>query len=279
MSRVNLFLIGVNKAGTSWLHYRLEAHPEIFMAAEKELYYFGERHPENLENYHGRFPFEKDYRYFGDATPMYYRSEAARREIIEYTGPEARVLAIVRDPVERLRSQYYYHRQLGLVREDTSLESVLADGTSRLLEDSRYERWFPAWEDAFGDRFHLVSLERANARPQATWSELLEFLDLPYVEPPAPEDRPSNATGGSAFRTLYRWTVRPIKKHAPGVYEAMLRSEVTTWAKDRLLALLGTAEKEPLDPDLRARLEEEFAPTYAFLQERGFEKEYGMPVG
>ena len=35
MNRVNLFLIGVNKAGTSWLYYLLAQHPDVFMAAEK----------------------------------------------------------------------------------------------------------------------------------------------------------------------------------------------------------------------------------------------------
>ena len=66
---VNLFVIGVNKAGTSWLYTLLQKHPDVFMSAQKELFYFGERYPEGRDEYHAHFPFDQSYRYFGEATP------------------------------------------------------------------------------------------------------------------------------------------------------------------------------------------------------------------
>lgn len=270
MNRVNLFLVGVNKAGTSWLHYQLAAHPRIFMAEEKELYYFGATYPADLEAYHAHFPFEESYRYFGEATPVYYRSPETCAQIREYAPEDARVLAIVRDPIDRLRSQYYYHRQLGLIEEDRSLEGTLADGYRQIVEDSHYEEHLPAYREAFGDRFRIVSLERAGGAPEETWSELLEFLDLGEVPPPSPESRPSNATGSASFRTLYRWTVRPVKRHAPRLYRAMLRSPATTTVKQTLLSWMGTAEKDPLGEETEAALREEFRPTYRYLRDLGF---------
>jgi hypothetical protein len=107
MNRVNLFLIGVNKAGTSWLYYLLDQHPEVFMADAKELYFFGDEGPEeerpaSLDDYHAHFPFDDDYRYFGDATVMYYRSPATADEIQAY-NPDAKLLAIVRDSASSTR--------------------------------------------------------------------------------------------------------------------------------------------------------------------------------
>ncbi|PSQ80043.1 MAG: deacetylase, partial [Bacteroidetes bacterium QS_8_68_15] len=98
---VNLFVVGVNKAGTSWLYKLLQEHPDVFMSSQKELFYFGERHPEELTDYHAHFPFDRPYRYFGEATLFYCHDAAVARKIHDY-APDAKVLAIVRDPVERL---------------------------------------------------------------------------------------------------------------------------------------------------------------------------------
>jgi hypothetical protein len=67
VSKVNLFVIGVNKAGTSWLYCLLDHHPDVLMADVKELYYFGDKGPEGegpetRTAYHSHFPFDEDYR-------------------------------------------------------------------------------------------------------------------------------------------------------------------------------------------------------------------------
>ena len=100
-NRVNLFIIGVNKAGSSWLYYLLNNHPQIFMSEVKEQYYFNKEYPDGLKDYHANFPFNEDYKYFGEATPTYYRSEQTAKNIKEYS-PDAKILAIVRNPIKRL---------------------------------------------------------------------------------------------------------------------------------------------------------------------------------
>lgn len=278
MNRVNLFLIGVNKAGTSWLHYLLAQHPEVFMADAKELYFFGEtgrdeERPNDLGEYHAHFPFEDDYRYFGDATVMYYRSPEAADEIQAY-NPTAKLLAIVRDPVQRLLSQFQYHKQLGLLDEATSLAEALDGRDPKLLRDSHYEDTLPAYTDRFGaEQFRIVSLEEGQHDPDAFWEELLQFLTLPETPYPSDEDRPENPTGSAAFRAVYRTAVRPFRRHLPGVYRRLLGSPVARQAKHALLRLLGTAgaTTEALSPEMEAHLREEFAPTYAYLQNLGFE--------
>lgn len=276
MSKVNLFIIGVNKAGTSWLYYLLDHHPDVFMADPKELYFFGEegRGPQDLEAYHAHFPFEDTYRYFGEATVMYYRSEDVADEMKAY-NPEAKLLAIVRDPIDRLLSQFQYHKQLGLIDENTSPSEALTDRESRLLRDSHYEETLPAFADRFGpDQFKIFSLEAGQESPEAFWDELLTYLDLPHVSRPTATNRPENPTGSAAFRWVYRSTVRPLRKHLPGVFRWMLRSQMIRWIKLGLLRLLGTADKKTVPPDVYEQLREEFAPTYAFLQRQGFGKVY-----
>jgi len=273
MPQANLFVIGVNKAGTSWLYYLLSEHPDVFMSDVKELYFFGNEKegPADRGAYHRHFPFDEPYRYFGEATVMYYREPAVAAEIQSY-NPGAKLLAIVRDPVERLRSQYQYHKQLGLLKEGTSLAEALDGRDPMLLRDSHYEETLPPFADRFGsDQFKVVSLEAGRDDPEALWTELLTFLDLPSAPCPPPAAEPENPTGSPSFRRVYRAAVQPVKSHLPALYEWMLQSTAVRRAKLALLSLLGTAEKDRVPPAVRARLNDEFAPTYAYLRELGFD--------
>jgi len=277
MNRANLFIIGVNKAGTSWLCYLLNSHPDVFMADAKELYYFGDENPdeecpETREQYHRHFPFDEDYRYFGEATAMYYKSAATADEIQAY-NPDARLFAIVRDPIQRLLSQFQYNKQLGLIDEATSLSEALPD-REYLVRTSHYEETLPAYAKRFGPKqFKVVSLEAGQADPDAFWTGLLDFLGLPNAPHPKSENQPENPTGSPAFRAVYRSTVRPLRRHFPQAYRWLLGSTVARQAKLALLRLLGRAgaNSEALSPEMKARLREEFAPTYAYLQDLGFE--------
>jgi len=278
MSRVNLFLIGVNKAGTSWLYTLLDRHPDIFMANEKELYYFGdtgrdEEAPRTLEAYHRHFPFDEGYQYFGDATVMYYR-HAETAEAIQAYNTDAKLLAIVRDPIERLLSQFQYHKQLGILAESTTLREALDGRDPKLLRDSHYEETLPAYAERFGpEQFTVVSLEAGKEAPDAFWDDLLHFLSLPKVPRPTGDDRPQNPTGSAAFRAVYRHTVRPLRRLWPGGYRRLLGHPAARAAKRTLLRLLGTAgsKADVLTPDLEKRLRDEFAPTYAYLHDLGME--------
>ena len=277
MDRVNLFIIGVNKAGTSWLYYLLDQHPDVFMADAKELYFFGDEgpkkeRPRTLEEYHSHFSLDADYRYFGDATVMYYKSAATADEIQSY-NPDAKLLAIVRDPIHRLLSQFQYNKQLGLIDEDTSVSEALPD-RDYLIRASHYEETLPRDADRFGaDQFEVVSLEYGRAAPDAFWADLLDFLDLPDAPRPGTEDQPENPTGSPAFRAVYRSTVRPVRRHFPQAYRWLLGSAVARQAKLALLRLLGQAgdKSEVLSPDVEERLQAEFAPTYAYLRDLGFD--------
>lgn len=276
MNRVNLFLIGVNKAGTSWLYYLLNRHPDIFMAEAKELYFFGDagvddEQTTSLADYHAHFPFDADYRYFGDATVMYYRHPATADEIRAY-NPEAKVLAIVRDPIQRLLSQFQYHKQLGILDESTSLAEALDGRDPQLLRDSHYEETLPVYADRFGpEQFIVVSLEAGKQDPEAFWHTLLSFLGLPATPRPSDEDRPENPTGSAAFRAVYRHTVQPLRRSFPRAYRWLLGSAAARVAKRALLRLLGTAgaKTEVLSSEMEARLRTEFAPTYAYLRDLG----------
>lgn len=273
LKRVNLFVIGVNKAGTSWLYYLLSKHPNIYMSDVKELYFFGTDRdgPEDLDSYHDYFSFDDAHRYVGEATVTYYREPDVAAQIKSY-NPNAKLLAIVRDPVQRMRSHFQYHKQLGILDEKKPLAEVLDDRSLPYIANSHYEETLPHFADRFGpDQFKIVSLEEGRNDPAALWSDLLSFLELPSIPCPDPDAQPENPTGSATFRWIYRTAVQPIKDHAPALHEWMLQSTLVRQTKLGLIRLLGAAEKEPIPPHVQEKLQREFAPTYEYLQERGFQ--------
>ena len=275
--RVNLFILGVNKAGTSWLYYLFNQHPDIYMSKAKEHYYFGKEYPENIDGYHKYFPFQDSYKYFGEATPSYYYYPEIAKEIKEYS-PEAKLLIIVRDPIQRLLSHYYFRKQTGLIPENVSFEEAVFQLDPELLASSHYEVRLPAFEAIFGpDQLKIVSLEKGKSNLSAFWQELQEYLNLEPAPIPESQSKPENATGSKKFRGLYRSTILPIKLRYPAAYKTLLQFRFMYWAKNILLKVLGTADKDPLSEELILRLQREFAPTYQYLSDKGFGDTYDNP--
>jgi hypothetical protein len=268
--RVNLFIIGINKAGTSWLHYLLDQHPDIYMSTAKEHYFFGNETPGDQDDYHSYFPFEQSHTYYGEATPSYHTSAEIAREIREYC-PKAKILAIVRDPIQRLHSQYYFHKQTGIIAEDVSITEAIFDVDKILLRDSHYEKTLPVYQDLFGaNQVKILSLEKGKSDLNNLWKELLEFLELTPAPTPTTQSEPENPTGSKSFRWLYRRTILPVKMNHPRAYRSLLQMKFLYWTKNFLLKLLGTADKDVLPEETIERLKKEFAPTYKYLSSQGF---------
>jgi hypothetical protein len=115
---------------------------------------------------------------------MYYKSAATADEIQAY-NPGARLLVIVRDPIQRLLSQFRYNKQLGLIDEGTTVAEALPE-RPYLIRASHYEETLPTYAERFGpEQFRVVSLEAERADPDAFWTDLLNFLDLPTSPVPA----------------------------------------------------------------------------------------------
>ena len=108
--RPDFLIIGAEKAGTTWLHDVLRAHPDLFLPDTKELHFFN-RFDSNgreidtyarrgLDWYQRHFEAAERGKPAGEATPLYLCDPAAPRRI-RRTLPEARFIVLLRDPVSR----------------------------------------------------------------------------------------------------------------------------------------------------------------------------------
>lgn len=105
----NFFIIGAPKAGTTALYHRLREHPDVFMPAFKEPHFFSEadvpNRPQSLKEYLDLFKGATTEQAVGEASTSYLHSPEAPARIHSF-APDARIVAVLRHPVERAYSHY-----------------------------------------------------------------------------------------------------------------------------------------------------------------------------
>jgi len=259
----NMIVIGAMKCASTALHRNLSLHPEIAMSQPKELRFFLKQDPsaEALAAYRSHFNPLAPVR--GESTPGYTRGSvypgvAARMAALI---PEARLLYIVRDPIDRICS--HWRHLVAARREPRSLERCLDDlDDNPLVDPSLYRAQLDAYLPHFArDRIYVTSLETLRVDPVAEMREIFGFLGVAtdFVSP-----RFQNAIHVSDQRGRARLGATTLARLLRIKRLGTLRS------RPRLGPLLFTRQPVPLpvvsDP-LRRRLEDRFRDDVAGLRE------------
>jgi len=190
--------IGTQKGGTTSLYQLLKPHPEVFLPEQKEVHYFSKHYDQGDDWYLQHFAAAAPGQLRGEITP-YYLFHAAAPERIAQLRPSMRLIALLRDPVERSLSQYFHSCRLGL--EDLPLEAALAAEASRLegsevrirraggtdlhhqehsyLARSRYDIQLQRYISLFGrDRLLVLRSEDLFAQNPACLERICGFLGI-----------------------------------------------------------------------------------------------------
>jgi hypothetical protein len=177
-------IIGGKKCGTTFFYDLLTRHPYVEPAASKELHYFDALFDEeSVEWYRRCFPaprWEDGRRTItGEATP-YMPSRRAPERMAEVV-PGARLISLLRNPVDRAYSDYQQVVRKG--REPRTFEEAVGDETSEYLSRSVYVDQLLRWSEFF-DREQMLVLKSEDffEYPTDTLRLVFEFLDLPAWE-------------------------------------------------------------------------------------------------
>jgi len=172
----NLVVIGGMKCGTSSLHSYLRQHPQISMSAEKELDFFIEdRHWKRGAGwYASQFP---DNQVRGEASPNYTARDRfpGVPERMHSVIPEARLIYLVRDPVERVIS-HWVHNYSG---HGETLPVDQAIRSSSYVERSQYWRQLEAYLEYYpADRILVVDSDDLRHGRNETMRRVFLFLGV-----------------------------------------------------------------------------------------------------
>lgn len=170
--------------------------------------------PERLAWYHRQFPRAPGH-HAGEWTPRYMAMPAIPA-IIEQVAPDARLLAIVREPVDRYQSGL--SQWLELAREDPDDMDERA-GQREALMRGFYGRQVQRLAEVVGaDRLLVLQYERCALDAQAQYDRTLAFLGLdPYRLAPASLQKRVNATEGEKAPLTPADEERLVAEYTPDV--------------------------------------------------------------
>lgn len=273
-------IVGAQKAGTTSLHRYLAAHPGIFLPEEKELDFFGtaerfERGPRLLD------------RHFREARPehvlglsyvgMMFLPGAAQR--VQAYRPAMKIVAVLRNPVERAYSAYWYHRRTGWERSATFEEALAretepsgADPVTAAMSYRRngcYVEQLRPYLERFGpDRVRLLLTEELRDAPGRVVGEIAAWLGAgPAATPPA-AGRRHNVAAMPRLAGLHRMLMARDSR-AKRVYHALVPAPLRRLVRRQVtLRALRLNERPFRYPDMSPSTRRELAAFYAPHNER-----------
>jgi hypothetical protein len=211
--RPNLFIVGSMKSGTSTLHALLKRHPAIFMSEPKEPAFFiapdarpagnifGDASDEEaLRIYLDLFRAARGFSYAGEASTWYTKRPrcGCAAEAIYRFNPSARIIYIMRDPIERTLSHYWWicrwmHETRG------PLEAIAEDPHYR--DCSYYAMQIRPYLERFGrNQVSILTLEELEHDPRGEAALLFRWLGLEADLPDCSAAIRENATPEVIFQ-------------------------------------------------------------------------------
>ncbi|XP_017316051.1 heparan sulfate glucosamine 3-O-sulfotransferase 1 [Ictalurus punctatus] len=182
----DIIIIGVRKGGTRALLEMLSLHDTI-ATAQSEVHFFDSdaHYQQGLEWYTSQMPLARPDQLTVEKTPAYFTSVDAPERIL-HMNPSIRLLLIVRDPVDRVLSDYtqVLHNQLQKHKVPQRIEDLLLrDGELNLnykaVNRSVYHPHMQRWLRVFPhDSFHIVDGDMLIRDPLAEMKKVEHFLHL-----------------------------------------------------------------------------------------------------
>jgi len=196
----DFLIIGTQKGGTNSLYNYLIQHPKVAPASSKEIHYFDFNFDKELDWYQSQFADVAPDIITGEGSPYYlYHPLVAPRLYDLY--PEVKLIILLRNPVERAISHYYWEVRIGceslslpeaIAAESTRLagenEKIVNDGTYysfnhqhySYLARSIYVEQLLNWMKFFPrEQFLILKSEDFFNSPPATMQKVEQFLELP----------------------------------------------------------------------------------------------------
>jgi hypothetical protein len=183
----NFLIIGAMRSGTSSLARYLRAHPEVCMGTQKEVRFFDRNFDRGVDWYRGHFPCDHRGHAIGEATQTYMYDGRALERMFSVV-PDARLIAILRNPVDRPYSHYWLNRERK--REPLDFADAIAEEPQRLsngslndrlwysyLDRGRYARQLPQVCEHYSREKLLVLLfDDLRDSPSETYRTICRFL-------------------------------------------------------------------------------------------------------
>lgn len=285
----NFLLIGAAKAGTSAIYNYLWQHPDIYMSGNKEPNFFllngqaaafagpgdevvNVRSVHRLDEYEALFAGVTTEKRIGEASPAYLRSEMAAARMAEQI-PNAKLIALLRNPVERALS-CFQHARRDQREPMSSLLQAIEEEQTRIANN-----WENLWYYTTGGFYHeqlqayyerfpkeqigIFLYEDFVAEPLETMQQIFQFLDVEPFEPDMSVRY--NVSGQARSKMLQSFLAKP------NGLKNLLKPLLPSYVRQRMVAQMMSLNVEPskqgLSQQERAMLQSLFHDDIVQLQQ------------
>ena len=248
--RPNLFLVGSMKCGTTSLHNMLAAHPSIFMCQnpKEPAWFAGGNSGKSLSWYLERFAGARDERYVGESSTDYTKAPrlGGVASKIRRFAPDARILYVMRDPLERALSHYWWEVEYS-AEGRSFLDAMKA---SREIADvGNYAMQIAPYIEAFGRaRVHVLTMEALTDDPPRAMREIFDFLEIEAIASASEELGHDNRGKASVPRVAGPFT----KLKGTPFWAAAKAVMPAAWRKQAIAALARPVDRFIPDQELAA---------------------------
>jgi hypothetical protein len=277
----NFFIIGAQKAGTTSLYHYLNQHPQVYMSPRKEPHFFEGMHSEyrrpgrrstpvsGLGEYQALFEGASGEKAIGEASASYLYSPKAPG-LIKSSVPDAKLIAILRNPADRAYSNFLHCVQVGREPLGSFSEALQAE------EGRIRDKWGPLWYykqkgfyyaqikryfDVFSrDQVRVWLYEDLRNDPFQMLREVFRFLgvDESFVPDASIEHNPSGIPRRGKLYTM----VRAFTARNPVLVEQFVPAGLRGHLKSRMLV-----KPPPFPPEVRRQLVYSYKEDILRLQE------------
>jgi hypothetical protein len=282
----DFYIVGAPKAGTTAMYAYLRGHPGLFLPERKELRFFGsdleirDRTPLTTEQYLAHFAAATSDAVIGTAYVWYLYSRAAATEIARLS-PNARIIAMLRNPVDMLPALHAEHLTNG--NEDISDFTAALDAEpdrragGRIpphahlpqglwyTDVPRYAEQLERYFATFGrDRVRVIIFDDFVADPAAAYRETLQFLGVDDRYRPEAFEA-VNASRRIRSERLRHFLARPPELPRRIIHH-LVPAPLRRAAHERAKGLnVIAAPRRPIPAETAERLDAIFAPEVARL--------------
>ena len=277
----NLFIVGPPRSGTTTLHDWLRQHPDIFMSSIKEPHFFSSiefpdierevlRVTRNQQEYLSLFRDGEGMAIRGESS-SHYLADPASAERIHEAVPDAKIITILRDPVQRAFSHYLLFGRRGeqpafnqVIRQCIERRPPYDNAAFNLVDMGLYHQQLQHYYQFFSpEQVLVVSFQKLQDQPADVLGEICDFLGV---------------DGGAVNDIDTDRASNPYMQPSNRLFGKLLSSNILTsfglkiiprplLQKIRYGLLLKPGEKPELDAETRRLLTEIYEPEVGRLEE------------
>jgi hypothetical protein len=180
----NLIILGAQKCGSTSLAYYLGQHPDIYLLPQEGHFFSKNSWENNIDNYLNLFSNRQE-RYIGEKTPHYFHHPSACKRIKKFCNNDVKFIVILRNPVDRAYSAYYWWSGKGKIDYKNFEECINAKITRMGIKGiGKYISHLKKWYKLYPKECILcLKTEDLDNNPQQVLNKVCDFLSLPYFIP------------------------------------------------------------------------------------------------